>query len=78
MELEVKDLVQSIMLLPKHVRAYLVEVLLESLDFEEDFPIGEEWIHEITQRCREIDEGKVDLIPGQEGLAQLRKQLVLV
>jgi hypothetical protein len=78
MEREVKDIVQNVMLLPKHIRAYLAEVLLESLDFEEDFPIEEEWIDEITRRCREIDEGSVDLIPGEEGLVQLRKQLVLV
>ena len=78
MELEVKNIVQNVMLLPKHVRAYLAEVLLESLDFEEDFPIGEDWIDEITRRCREIDERTVDLIPGEEGLAQLRKQLVPV
>ena len=78
MEREVKTIVQNIMVLPKHVRAYLAEVLLESLDFEEDFPIGEDWIDEITRRCREIDEGTVDLIPGEEGLAQLRKQVVLV
>ena len=77
MEFDVKDIVQQVMLLPKHVRAYLVEVLLESLDFEEDFPIEEEWMGEITRRCREIDEGRVDLIPGEEGLALLRKQVVL-
>jgi hypothetical protein len=78
MEREVKTIVQNIMVLPKHVRAYLAEVLLESLDFEEDFPIGEDWIDEITRRCREIDEGTVDLIPGEEGLAQLREQFLLV
>lgn len=77
MELEVKDIVQHIMRLPSHVRAYLVEILLESLDFEEDFPIGEEWIDEITRRCREIDEENIDLISGDEGLARLRKQPVL-
>ncbi len=77
MELEVKDIVQHIMLLPNHVRAYLAEILLESLDFEEDFPIEEEWLNEITCRCREIDEGKTDFIPGDEALARLRKQMVV-
>jgi putative addiction module component (TIGR02574 family) len=78
MERGLKDIVQNIMLLPKHVRAYLAEILLESLDYEEDFPISEEWIDEITRRCREIDEGSVDLIPGEEGFAQLRRRSALV
>ena len=76
MQGEVKDIIQNVMQLPKHLRAYLAEILLESLDFEEDFPIEESWMREITDRCREIDEGTVELIPAEEGLAQLRKQVV--
>ncbi len=53
---------------------YTAEVLLESLDFEEDFPISDEWLEEINKRCQEIDEGKVELIPGDEGLARLQNK----
>ncbi len=74
-EFETKNIVQNIMLLPQHLRAYLAEIIPESLDFEEDFFIGKERSNEITRRCNEIDQGKVDLIPGDEGFAQLRKVL---
>ncbi|MEK6679361.1 MAG: addiction module protein [Nitrospirota bacterium] len=71
---KIKDIAESILTLPANSRAYLAEVLLESLDFEEDFPINEEWMKEIKRRCQEIDEGKVELISGKEGLAQLQRK----
>ncbi len=71
---KIKDIVDSVLALPVNSRAYIAEVLLESLDFEEDFQISDEWLKEINKRCREIDEGKVELIPGDEGLAQLQNK----
>jgi len=68
------DIVDSIFELPANSRAYLAEILLESLDYEEDFSINEEWREEIKRRCQEIDEGKVKLISGDEGLAQLQRK----
>ena len=50
----------------------MAEILLESLDFEEDFHVSDEWLNEIKERCREIYEGKVKLIPGEEGLTRLQ------
>ena len=57
-----------------HFRAYLAEILLESLDFEEDFHVSDEWMNEIKERSREIDEGEVKLIPGEEGLTRLQEK----
>jgi len=37
--------------------------------------IEKEWMNEIQKRCREIDEGKVQLIPAEDALAQLRKNM---
>lgn len=71
---KIKDIVDGVLSLPANSRAYLAEVLLESLDFEEDFPISDEWMKEIKKRCRDIDEGKAELIPGDKGLAQLQKK----
>ncbi len=71
---KIKDIVDSVLALPVNSRAYIAEVLLESLDFEEDFQISDEWLKEINKRCREIDEGKVELIPGDERLAQLQNK----
>ncbi|GAN34212.1 MAG: addiction module antitoxin RelB [Candidatus Brocadia sp. AMX2] len=70
----IDDIIDSILALPANSRAYLAELLLESLDFEEDFPISEEWMKEIKKRCQELDEGKVELISGNEGLAGLQKK----
>lgn len=71
---EMENILSSAMELPRNSRAYLAEILLESLDFEEDFQVSIEWMNEIKKRCREIDEGKVKLIPGEEGLNQLREK----
>lgn len=76
MGIEVKDIIKSAMSLPPNLRASVAEILLESLDFEEDFPVSNEWLNEINRRCREIDEGKVELIAGEEGLSLLRKKYV--
>lgn len=45
----IDDIIDSILALPANSRAYLAELLLESLDFEEDFPISEEWMKEIKK-----------------------------
>ncbi|MFV1950544.1 MAG: addiction module protein [Nitrospinota bacterium] len=71
---KIKDIVNNVMELPRNSRAYLAEILLESLDFEEDYQIRDDWMNEIKKRCREIDEGKIELIPGEEGIEQLRKK----
>ncbi len=71
---KIKDIVDSALALPSNSRAYIAEVLLESLDFEEDFPISDEWLKEISKRCQQIDAGKVELIPGDEGLAKLENK----
>ncbi len=71
---EMENIVNSAMELPRTSRAYLAEILLESLDFEEDFHVSDEWMNEIKARCREIDEGKVKLIPGEKGLNRLQEK----
>ena len=61
--------------LPREVRALIAEKLLESLDVDEPFKISQEWKEEIARRCREIDEGTVDLIPGDEVLKEAAERL---
>jgi len=74
MESEINEIIKSAMSLPSNLRASVAEMLLESLDYEDDFPVSKEWLNEIERRCKEIDEGKVELISGDEGLSQLRKK----
>jgi putative addiction module component (TIGR02574 family) len=56
--------------LTREERAFLAEKLLESLDHEEPLEIDPEWRAEVLRRCREIDEGKVELVPGDEVLRE--------
>jgi len=48
---------------------------LKDLDSDEAFPVSAEWKEEILRRCREIDEGKVNLIPAEKVFAELDKEL---
>ncbi len=72
MELEFKEIIKNAITLPTNLRASLAEILLESLDFEDDFPVSNDWMNEIEKRCHEIDEGRVELIEGEYGLSQLQ------
>ncbi len=50
------------------------EILIESLEIEDDFDVSDEWMEEIRKRCRQIDEGKARLIPAEEVFARLRRE----
>ncbi len=53
----------------------MAESLLQSLDFEEDFSLSEEWVQEIRRRCEETDSGKAVLVDGETVFSQLRKKI---
>jgi putative addiction module component (TIGR02574 family) len=75
MNVKAERIVKDAMKLPKEERAFVAEKLLESLDFEEPFTISPEWQAEILRRCRELDEGKLDLIPGEQVLREADESL---
>jgi putative addiction module component (TIGR02574 family) len=60
-----EKLISEVLHLPREVRAFLAEKLLESLDHNEEFEVSPEWKDEILRRCEELDKGKVSLIPGE-------------
>jgi hypothetical protein len=70
-----KKVMNDTLSLPREVRAFLAEKLLESLDFEESFQLSDQWLNEIEKRCRQIDESSVDLIPGKQALHEAGKTL---
>ena len=72
---ETENVIRQALQLPREARALLAERLLESLDFEEPFEVSSEWKEEIARRCREIDEGTVELIPGEDVLKEAAKEL---
>jgi len=56
-------------------RAELALALIESLDGEPPADVEEAWRVEVERRIAEIDRGEVQLIPGDEVFARLRKRL---
>ncbi len=71
---KVKDIIDEALTLPANSRAYVAEVLLESLDYDEDFPVADAWRAEIEKRCREIDAGEVELVAGEDAMVDLRSR----
>jgi hypothetical protein len=71
MKEDLETLAEQVLDLPATSRAWLAELLLESLDFE-DFPVSAAWRKEIERRCQTIDQRKVELIPAPEVLSKER------
>lgn len=61
-------------LLPVDMKAILVDRLLHSLH-PTNKAIDDAWIIEAEKRVKEIQEGKAQLIPGEQVLARLRQRL---
>jgi len=73
---ELNEIFNNAIVLPLHERAYLARLLLESIDREEDSEITEDNMIEILRRCKEIDEGRVNLIPAEQAIAQIRERIL--
>jgi putative addiction module component (TIGR02574 family) len=72
---ETEQLAADILTFPREQRAFLAETLLESLDFDEAFSVSAEWKAEIARRCRELDQGTAELIPGDDVIDEVIKAL---
>jgi len=72
---ETAHIISEALRLPPDARALIAEKLLESLEGEKPFEISQEWREEIERRCREIDAGTVDLVPGDEVLKEAAERL---
>lgn len=64
MGLPAEKIIIEAMQLPAPLRALIAKQLIESLDFKEPEPLSPLWKKEVAKRCREIDEGLVQLIPA--------------
>ena len=58
--------------LPPDARAMLAEHLLESLSAEEQQRIDDMWAEEAERRDKEIEDGIVAAVPGDEVMNRLR------
>jgi putative addiction module component (TIGR02574 family) len=63
---------QALKLTPEE-RAHLAERLIASLFHDQD--VEEAWAVEVERRVNEIESGDVELIPGDEVFARLRRRL---
>ena len=75
MSLTAKKIVSEAMSLPAPVRAYVAERLIESLDSENPAEVPSLWCKEIEKRCKELDDGLVDLIPAKDVFASALDKL---
>ncbi|HEU4560117.1 MAG TPA: addiction module protein [Longimicrobium sp.] len=66
----VHDVEAEALKLPSHERARLAEVLIASLDEEDE--IAEAWADEAERRYEELRSGKVQGIPADEVFAKIR------
>ena len=70
MGLPAEKILSEALELPTTLRAMVAERLIESLDMDEQSDLSSEWQEEITRRCREIDEGMVELITAEKVFAR--------
>lgn len=59
--------------LPVQERAALASRLLASLDEQVDEGVDAAWDQEIAKRLKDIDEGKVQMIPGEVVMDEMRR-----
>ncbi|MFS8084458.1 MAG: addiction module protein [Acidobacteriota bacterium] len=69
-----EEVANAALALPPEARAMLAEDLVASLEASQE-EIDEAWRKEIARRVKEIKEGKVQLIPGEQVMSELRSQL---
>ena len=71
MKNNISDILKEALRLPPEARAALAGSLLDSLDEPLDLDAESAWEAEIASRIREIDDGKVTLIPWAEARARI-------
>jgi putative addiction module component (TIGR02574 family) len=71
MKENIDDILKQALRLPPEARAALAGSLIDSLDEPLDLDAESAWEAEIAARIREIDEGKVTLIPWAEARARI-------
>jgi putative addiction module component (TIGR02574 family) len=74
MKQNIADLLKEALKLPPEARAALAGTLLDSLDDTVDRDAESAWEAEILLRLKEIDEGKVKLMPWSEARTKISGQ----
>lgn len=69
-----EEIMSAALALPPGARATLAEHLMESLDAEDQERIDSLWAEEAERRDKEIENGTVTAIPGEEVMKRLRSR----
>jgi len=69
-----EEIMSAALALPPGTRAMLAEHLMESLDAEDQERIDALWAEEAERRDKEIENGTVTAIPGEEVMSRLRSR----
>ena len=75
MSMTVEQIVDEALRLPSEARALLADRLVESLDPAEDGYVRQLWVAEALRRRDEVRSGRVQTIPAEQALAQVRRAL---
>ncbi len=75
MSIPVDQIVAEALRLPAPVRAFVAEKLIESLDTERDEGLSPAWREEVCKRCREIEDGLVELRHAEDVFAKAHAAL---
>jgi putative addiction module component (TIGR02574 family) len=75
MSLTLDELADEAMQLPSALRVVLAERIVESLDLTENDEIQRLWAAEAIRRRDEVRSGRVQPIPGDEVLAEVRRMV---
>ena len=70
-----QEIAQEFLSLPSSSRALLAEKLVESLEFDTDPDVQSAWLTEAQKRKDEVRSGIVEVISGEDALAQVRQIL---
>ena len=70
-----EQVAEQAMTLPSESRAQLADLLVESLDRDELGKIEQLWLTEAKRRRDEVRSGRVNTVPGEEALRQVRDSL---
>jgi putative addiction module component (TIGR02574 family) len=66
--------VEEALSLPSDERANLVEKLISSLNLPVQEEIDQLWADEAERRVSQIEKGEIELIPGNEVFAKIRRK----
>ena len=75
MAMTIEQIEREALALSGEARAQLADRLVESLEASEFGRIDKLWAVEAKRRWDEVRQGKVQTIPGPEGLARVRRSL---